>query len=375
MDATAPLTHHEILALVAPFARRGRRVELAASDRVARRIAFRSVEHAARERVPAHRETLSLAQQPTGGWQLVRTLEALGDGPVARLQVSGTEPGVLLARIEAIDAAHQLVRGPGWVLAIEHRLEGTAPVPDEPAAMAASRGILHAGGLVMTMKVPTVSGISAEIAIVREARGGGPGAAGQHDAADGSLADRDPTGARGHALVDLPDDLLEVLGRGWARLDAGPSGWTSHTGLGGRGAARYRDAEARLRRAAAHIARTLSEPPARYAERLRAARWSVAARRSVPLTAVVALVAAAALFPSLGLSRESPVWMLIFNAPPLLLALFFSLREMPRITLPRPPRRVRDDAWRPLPIEPMQLEPLPVDPLPIDPTSTPDEPR
>jgi hypothetical protein len=86
-------------------------------------------------------------------------------------------------------------------------------------------------------------------------------------------------------------------------------------------------------------------------------------------------VAAAALFPSLGLSRESPVWMLIFNAPPLLLALFFSLREMPRITLPRAPRRVRDDAWRPLPIEPMQLEPLPVDPLPIDPTPTPDEPR
>ncbi|MCX7228930.1 MAG: hypothetical protein NTW15_07940 [Burkholderiales bacterium] len=329
---TAPLTHHEILALVEPFARRGRRVDLAASDRVARRIAFRPIEHAAREAVPAHRETLSLAQQPDGGWQLVRTLEAVGDGPVARLQVSGTEPGVLLARVEAVDAAQQLVRGPGWVLAIEHRLDGTAPAPDEPAAMAASRGILHAGGLVMTMKVPTVSGISAEIAIVRE----------------------------GSTLVELPDDLLEVLGRGWARLDAGPSGWTSHTGLGGRGAARYRDAEARLRRAGTHLARTLSEPPARYAERLRAARWSVAARRSVPLVAVVALVAAAALFPSLGLSRESPVWMLIFNAPPLLLALFFSLREMPRITLPRPPRRVRDDAWRP---------------LPIDSNSTPDEPR
>jgi hypothetical protein len=332
MDDTAPLTHHEILALVAPFARRGRRVDLAASDRVARRIAFRPVEHAACEGVPAHRETLSLAQQPADGWQLVRTLEAVGDGPVARLQVSGPEPGVLLARVEAVEAAHQLVCGPGWVLAIEHRLEGAAPLPDEPAAMAASRGIVHAGGLVMTMKVPTVSGISAEIAIVRE----------------------------GSTLVDLPDDLLEVLGRGWARLDASPSGWTSHAGLGGRGAARYRDAEARLRRAAAHIARTLSEPPARYAERLRAARWSVAARRSVPITAVIALVAAAALFPSLGLSRESPVWMLIFNAPPLLLALFFSLREMPRITLPRAPRRVPDDAWRP---------------MPIDSTPTPDEPR
>ncbi len=80
----------------------------------------------------------------------------------------------------------------------------------------------------------------------------------------------------------------------------------------------------------------------------------------MPLTAVVALVGAAALFPSLGLSRESPVWMLIFNAPPLLLALFFSLREMPRITLPRAPRRVRDDAWRP---------------MPIDSTPTPAEPR
>ncbi|MFN7641918.1 MAG: hypothetical protein ACK5PW_02325 [Burkholderiales bacterium] len=356
MDDTAPFTHHEILALVAPFARRGRRVDLAASDRVARRIAFRSVGHAAREDVPAHRETLLLAQQPAGGWQLVRTLEAADDGPVARLQVSGSEPDVLLARIEAVDAAHQLVRGPGWVLAIEHRLEGATPVPDEPAAMAASRGILHAAGLVMTMKVPTVSGISAEIAIVRETRGGGP--AGQHDADDEAHEAR--ARARGHALVELPDDLLEVLGRGWARLDASPSGWTSHTGLGGRGAARYRDAEARLRRAATHIARTLSEPPARYAERLRAARWSVAARRSVPLVAVVALVAAAALFPSLGLSRESPVWMLIFNAPPLLLALFFSLREMPRITLPRAPRRVRDDAWRP---------------MPIDSTPTPDEPR
>jgi hypothetical protein len=342
---TAPFTHHEILALVEPFARRGRRVDLAASDRVARLIAFRPIEHAAREGVPAHRETLSLAQQPAGGWQLVRTLGAAGEGPVARLQVSGPEPGVLLARVEAVEAAHQLVCGPGWMLAIEHRLEGAAPLPDEPAAMAASRGIVHAGGLVMTMKVPTVSGISAEITIVRDARVGGPG--GQHDAGDGALANPD----RGPALAALPDDLLEVLGRGWARLDASPSGWTSHAGLGGRGAARYRDAEARLRRAAAHIARTLSEPPARYAERLRAARWSVAARRCVPITAVVALVAAAALFPSLGLSRESPVWMLIFNAPPLLLALFFSLREMPRITLPRAPRRVRDDAWRPMPID------------------------
>ena len=35
-----PLTHHDILALAEPFARRGRRVDLAASDRIARRVVF-----------------------------------------------------------------------------------------------------------------------------------------------------------------------------------------------------------------------------------------------------------------------------------------------------------------------------------------------
>lgn len=336
---TAPLTHHEILALVEPFARGGRRVDLAASDRVARRIAFRPVEHPVRDGVPAHREMLSLAQRPEGGWQLVRTRETADDGPVARLQVSGSEPGVLLARVEAIDAAHQLACGPGWTLAIEHRLEGAIARPDEAAAMAASRGVVMAGGLVLVMKVPTVSGISADITL------------------DGKTAG------------ELPDDLLEVLGGGWARLDRGPGGWTSHVGLGGRSTARYRDAEARLRRVATHLAQTLAEPPARFHERLRGARWRVAARRTVPLAAVVALVTAAAVFPSLGLSRESPVWMLIFNAPPLLLALFFSLREMPRIALPRPPRALRDDAWQP--VAPILLPTLPHAAVPALPPALP----
>ena len=42
-----PLTHHEIMSLVAPFARSGRHVDLAASDRPQRRLAFKLVEHAA----------------------------------------------------------------------------------------------------------------------------------------------------------------------------------------------------------------------------------------------------------------------------------------------------------------------------------------
>ncbi|MEI7447760.1 MAG: hypothetical protein WCK28_22930, partial [Burkholderiales bacterium] len=172
-------------------------------------------------------------------------------------------------------------------------------------------------GVELVMKVPTVSGISADIVIA-------------------------------DAPAGLPDDLLEVLGRTWGRLDRGVGGWTGHVGLGGRGDARYRDAEAKLRHVAAHLGRTLGEPPSAYRERLRGARWGVAARRSLPLMSVIGIAVAAMLVPSLGLARESPIWMLIFNAPPLLLALFFSLREMPRIVLPRAPRGPADDAWTPM---------------------------
>jgi hypothetical protein len=38
--------------------------------------------------------------------------------------------------------------------------------------------------------------------------------------------------------------------------------------------------------------------------------------------------------------------MLIFNAPPLLLGLFFCLREMPRIEIPPLPRPSAAGAWR-----------------------------
>ncbi len=324
----APLTHHEILALVEPFARRGVRVDLAASDRFARRIAFRPVGRPADDAagLPALTESMALEPREAGGWRLVRTLAA-PDGLASTLTVSGGEPGALLAAADAVDARRQFDAGAGWTLAVEQRLDLAKGAIDasSPAAVAAAlvpvRGTVRTDGVTLTMKIPTVGGISADIAI--------------------AIADDDP--------VDLPDDLLAVLGRAWGRLDRSGRGWTSHVGLSGGGAARLRDAEARLRTMAAHVARTLSEPPARYHERLRGARWRTAARRSVPLAACIALIAAAAAVPSLGLARESPIWMLIFNAPPLLLVGFFCLREMPRIELPRAPRVPDAPSWRPVP--------------------------
>lgn len=323
-----PLTHHEILAIVAPFARRGVRVDLASSDRFARRIVFRDAERAAggADGLPAMRESMALEPREPGGWRLVRTLVPEG-GPPSTLSVSGAEPAALLAALDAVDVRRQVDAGPGWILGVDLQVElgrdGAGPA--DPAAVAAAlvpaRGVVRTHGVELTMKVPRVSGISADIDI--------------------RVGEDDP--------IELPDDLLEVLGRAWGRLDRSGRGWTAHVGLSGGGAARLRDAEARLRTLAAHVARTLSEPPARYHERLRGARWRTAARRTVPLLACVALIAAAGAVPSLGIARESPVWMLIFNAPPLLLVAFFCLREMPRIALPRAPRAPTAPSWRPAP--------------------------
>ncbi|MFO0233147.1 MAG: hypothetical protein ACK51M_08850, partial [Burkholderiales bacterium] len=194
----APLTHHEILALVEPFARRGVRVDLAASDRFARRIAFRDVERAAdgASGLPALRESMALEPREGGGWRLVRILAPAG-GPGSTLTVSGGEPAALIAAMEAVDARRQLDAGPGWTLAVDQRLDlsKAAVDPSDAASVAAAlvplRGTVRTDGVELTMKVPSVSGISADIAI--------------------AVAEDDP--------IELPDDLLAVLGRAWGRLD------------------------------------------------------------------------------------------------------------------------------------------------------------
>ena len=92
--ALPPLTHHQILALVAPFSRSGRHVDLAASDRMARRVAFKAVAHG------AITETLLLDNPSEGRFKLTRVLTVQG-GLQARLTAEGSEPAALLARVDA----------------------------------------------------------------------------------------------------------------------------------------------------------------------------------------------------------------------------------------------------------------------------------
>jgi len=303
--SSSPLTHHEILALVAPFVRQGRQVDMAASDRMARRLLFKPHEHAE----AGLTETWLLDEPRQGGWRLARALVD-GTGLRASLVVEGEDPAALLQQALAVPPQRHYSRGTGWAIAWSLRLGAEGP--------RIAHAELRVDGLTVTMSVSSVPRIAAELTLA---------------VADGALA-------------ELPQDLLAVLGRPWSRLDRSGEGWRATLDLRGRGAARSADAEAQLQRAAQHLARTMAEPPARFHEQFLVARWGVTLRRAVPLAVCLGVVGAALAVPLLKLSEDSVLRMLIFNAPPIMLGLFFALREMPRVEIPPLPRRPTAPRWR-----------------------------
>jgi hypothetical protein len=316
-----PLTHHEILELVAPYARRGWRVDLPASQRLQRRVAFKPLAHA-RVDGTAWQETLCLDNPEPGRFTLTRTV-TLPSGLEARLAVEGDTPGAVLERSQAIDLQRGLAAGPGWELALHQRLGAHANLP----VLAAAR--LRVGGLTVEVSVLPTPSAPAEI-LLRPGVASGADAAAHH-------ADR----------ADWPEDLLAVLGRRFSLLAPRDEGWRVQLALPRREPARSAAAESDLRRVAQHLAQTLAEPPAAFHARWHRARLRVTLRRALPVLVCIVLVAAAPALAAFLLTQTSPFRMLIFNGPPLLLVLLFSLREMPRFEIPPWPRPLRAAAWLP----------------------------
>lgn len=309
-----PLSHHEILGLAAPFARRGRHVDLPASQRHERRLVFKTASSA-----DGQREGLRLENPSDGRYLLTRTLTR-PDGLQVELQTSGSDPAVLLARLDSVAPESQWRVGPGFVLAIGMRLE---PASSSAAADATLRTLatkleVHCDALRLRLQVPATPGIPAEVEL---------------EAPHGDVH-------------EVPEDLLAVLGQGWSSLWRVGSGWRGSFRLPRREPARSEHARRQMERAAAHLAATLAEPPAQFHARLAAARWKVAVRRCVPLLTVAALIGASLAVPSFEIAKNSVFRMLIFNAPPLLLALGLCLQELPRFELPRRPRPSTAQSWR-----------------------------
>jgi hypothetical protein len=299
-----------MLALVEPFARRGHAADLAASRRARRRLAFQP-RTAVTPRADGSgiREWLVLDSFESGTYRLVRTLEC--EGLTAMLRVTGRDPAELLQAVETFAPDRQFSMGGAVPAALSYELD-----PERRRIL--TRAVLRTAGVEMTLVLTAVRGVAADVAIT---------------ATDGRE-------------LRLPEDLLAVLGWDWSPLVRKGAAWHARLRLRGTPEQRGRRAEAGLVRAGGHLARTLSEPPARFHERMRGARWWVVVRRTIPWLTVLALAGAAATLPRLLANPEPATVMLIFHVPTVLIAFSFCLQEQAKFEIPPRPSRSAAPDWR-----------------------------
>ncbi len=309
--ALPPLTHHEILGLVEPFTRGGRRVDLEASNRLERRLRFKPLEHPATDSTPALVEQLELVQPYRGTWKLTRILTP-PSGPPATLIAEGPEPALLLPLIDAVPPASQFRRGPGFVLALEqhHAVGAEAPL--------LVQGVARVSDLTVTFTMPRVGGLPAELVLTDE---------------------------RGDCIA-LPEDLVAVVGWDWAPLQRDGHRWVTKVRLRRSGTEKSRRGLLKFEQTVNHLARVFSEPPARFHERFVAARWWAAVRRTIPvLTSALVLIAAASV-PTSFVDQHPVLRQLLMTAPLGIIALSFTLQELSRVEIAPVPRASRAPAWR-----------------------------
>ncbi len=304
-----PLTHHQIIGLIEPFARRGRHVDMVASNRIERRIVFKPIEH---EGPPLLRDTLELENPYDSYFCLVRRLQLDGGGLKASLMAEGCDAGELLQRIEAVAPQRQFSAATGAMTALSFRLAATTMILTE--------AVVQFGGYTLHTRVPRVKSMAAEFELIAPAA----------------------------STVTLPEDLLAVIGWDWSPLRASRArkdSWTGKVRLRGKEPRRSTSAEAKLARTVQHLVATLSQPPAVFHQRHVRARWGAALRRGIPLLTALGMIGGVSMLPRAAIDDFSPLRMMLFNIPTLLLALAFSMQEMPRFEIPPWPRRLDAAAW------------------------------
>jgi hypothetical protein len=259
---------------------------------------------------------------PEGGrFRLTRWL-ARADGLRASVQVAGPRPDVLLEWVESVSPEQHFQWGAGFVIARSYDLGLAVSAEDgsasTPPPLILSEGVAQVDGLKFTLRLMEVRGTSGDIVL---------------DAASGDG-------------LDLPEDLLAVLGWNWAPLQRQSSGWTSKLRLRGLGPQRSRKAEAAIALAAGHLARVMAEAPSQFHQRHGLARWGVVFRRAIPSLTAVGLIVTALLLPRLIDGEHSGLMMALHYVPIAVLALSFSLQEMARFEIPPWPRQSNAANWR-----------------------------
>jgi len=308
---TAPFTHHDILALVAPFTRSGRHVDLPACDRIQRRVVFKPLDRSNdMAGLRGLQELLALEKTGATSYRLTRTL-VLPGGLTARLDASGSEPAELLRQVDAVSVQQHFETGAGGVMVRNYAVQAGALAP------VLTSGVVQVDGVVLTMSVSAVRSVSADVLLAAP-----PGQA-----------------------LDIPQDLLAVLGWAWSPLTLTPQGWTGKFRLRGTPDQRTRRAEVALQRAAAHLAQTLAATPETFHDQHLAARWRVVFRRAIPILTPILLLITLLVTPRLPLMDRASVWTLVYQLPTVLIAISFMTQDLPKFEIPPFPRRASAANW------------------------------
>jgi hypothetical protein len=312
--------------LVEPFTRRGRHVDLAASNRLERRLVFKPIVHG--DETPAcagAREVLQLENPRPDFYRLIRTVTLAG-GATAKLTTDGADPGELLARIETVPPESQFQVVADIPVARSYRLEPASGKPGDgapPLPMTLISAEARFDRLIFSLKADTGTGYPAEIQLTPQ-------------------PDAPPD-----LLEDLPEDLLATLGWNWSALRRWTTGWAGTLRAPRNEPRRSRRIEIALEQGVAHLARTLAEPPRQFHERLTRERWTVVFRRTMPIWVSVLLIAAALGTTFMDIPQDSIFRMMIQNLPPVMLVTVFSMREIPRFEIPPLPRPSPAPSWFP----------------------------
>ena len=311
-----PLSHHEILRLVAPFARADRHVDLAQSDRGARLLTFKPVVHPAASRAQASGQlTETLRLDLSRRTSSLRRTVTTDDGLQAILDASGADLGALLERVLAVSPETQFRAAGGLVVADSYVCPED---PEQPLELRASRA--------------RVRGL--EIALDAEAAPGAPMRV--------TLTPEDPRVER-----VLPADLVAVLGMPWKLLREDEGRWQFLLYAPSREPRRSMVTKERFARAVAHLDSVLGAAPAAFHSTHAAARWRVWLRRLMPLAICVTIVASLPLFDSVLLKdglRMNPLILGISNFM-ILAFMYVSRHEIPKLETPPFPRSLASDAW------------------------------
>lgn len=180
-----PLTQHQIIDLVGPFTRRGRHVDLGASNRAERWLAFEPVEAGA-----GLRETLKPENPSDDRFRLTRSVQREG-GLQGSLVAEGADAGELRQRIGSIAPQCLFGAGAGYATACSVRVEAPAR-GSATVAMVLTDAVAQVGGSALKLRVSRNRGIAADIELSAPA--------------DSSAV--------------LPEDLLAVIAWDWSPLVA-----------------------------------------------------------------------------------------------------------------------------------------------------------